>query len=248
MGIVIEREFGGVLAMDDVQFPPPTVNNLANLLAHAMLRPLTGLDRQRPQKVHLRDRPQWPELLPHLQQLGIKVVLADDLPWFDKTLVEFSQHRAARHGPPKVVDEETIRDMLKRPFGEKERTALDASLDLMHWTDELLKAGYSSGRKGTPPAFDPMSIVAIHLSDDELQLILTETDVARTKKLRPKLEAMVGSQQDVQLSVHEWGLLMFSLCGAGKSAHIPKRLMTMAGRIAKSLAEAVGFEGPLLET
>ena len=31
MGMVIEREFGGVLAMDDVQLPPPTVNNLANL-------------------------------------------------------------------------------------------------------------------------------------------------------------------------------------------------------------------------
>jgi hypothetical protein len=33
MGMVIEREFGSVLAMEDVRFPPPTVNNLADLLA-----------------------------------------------------------------------------------------------------------------------------------------------------------------------------------------------------------------------
>ena len=37
LGMVIEREFGAVLAMEDVQLPPPTVNDLATLLAHAML-------------------------------------------------------------------------------------------------------------------------------------------------------------------------------------------------------------------
>ena len=45
MGMVIEREFGGLLAMEHVTLPPPTVNDLANLLAHAMSRPLTGGDR-----------------------------------------------------------------------------------------------------------------------------------------------------------------------------------------------------------
>ena len=38
MGRVIEREFGAVLAMTDVQLPPPTVNDLAILLADAMSR------------------------------------------------------------------------------------------------------------------------------------------------------------------------------------------------------------------
>ena len=47
-GMVIERESGAVLAMRDVQWPPPTVNDLANFLGHAMLRPLTAGDRQRP--------------------------------------------------------------------------------------------------------------------------------------------------------------------------------------------------------
>ena len=30
IGLVIEREFGGLLAMEDVTLPPPTVNDLAN--------------------------------------------------------------------------------------------------------------------------------------------------------------------------------------------------------------------------
>ncbi len=246
MGMVITRGFDDVLAMDDVQFPPPTVNNLANLLAHAMLRPLTDRDRQRPRRIHLRDRPQWPGLFAHLQQLGIQVVLADDLPWFEKAALEFLLHGAARHVPRTVVDEETIRDMLKRPFPEKERTALDASLDLVHWTDELLKTGYPSARTGTPAAFDPLSIVTIHLTDEELRLILTETGVARKKKLRPKLEAIVGWQQDVRLSIHEWGSLVHSSCGAGREPRTRERLMVIAEKIARSLADAVGFEGPRL--
>ena len=64
-GMVIERESGGVLAMEVIRLPPPTVNCLATLLAHAMLRPLDAANRQRPGKIYLRDRPQWQELLPH---------------------------------------------------------------------------------------------------------------------------------------------------------------------------------------
>lgn len=246
-GMVIEREFNSVLAMDDVQFPPPTVNNLANLLANAMRRPLDAGNRQRPRRIHLRDRPQWPELFPHLHQLGIEVVPAHDLPWFDQAVVEFTQDTRPRRAAGKALDEKAIRDMLKRPFPEKKHTALDAALDLMHWTDDLSKAGYPSARKGTPAAFDPMSTVAIHLTDEELQLILTETYVARTKKLRPQLEAMVGRQPDIELSIHDWGLITSSLCAAGAGARARKRAMTLAGSIARSLAEAVGFEAPPLE-
>ena len=46
-GMVIEREFGALLAMGDVE-RPPTVNDLATLLAHSMFRPLDVGDRQRP--------------------------------------------------------------------------------------------------------------------------------------------------------------------------------------------------------
>jgi hypothetical protein len=58
VGSVIQREDGAVLAVEEVPLPPPTVNSLANLLAHAMLRPRFG-DRQRPRIIYLRDRPQW---------------------------------------------------------------------------------------------------------------------------------------------------------------------------------------------
>jgi hypothetical protein len=246
MGMVLERETGAVLAMNNVDWPPPTVNDLANFLGNAMDRPLTGRDRQRPRIIHLRDRPQWQELQPHLEQLGIQVVLADELPWFDQAVVEWLQKGPTR-ASGNVLDEEKILEALKCPFPPRKPTAIDAALALMHWTDELLKAGYPSARKGTPAAFDPMSTVAIHLTDEELQLILTETDIAKTKKLRPQLEAMVGTQQNIELSVHEWGMLMFSLCGAEKGARARKRLMTLAGRIARSLAGAVGFDGPPLE-
>jgi hypothetical protein len=104
----------------------------ANLLANAMSRPLTGGDGQRPRRVHLRDRPQWPELFPHLQQLGIEVASAGELPWFDEAVVEFTQKTRPRRAAGKAQDEDTIRDMLKRPFPEKTRTPLDAALDLMH--------------------------------------------------------------------------------------------------------------------
>jgi hypothetical protein len=69
-GVVIERDDGALLAMEQVLLPPPTVNGLANLLAHAMLRPLIEGDRRRPGTIYLRDRTQWQELLPHLNPMA----------------------------------------------------------------------------------------------------------------------------------------------------------------------------------
>jgi hypothetical protein len=85
------------------------------------------------------------------------------------------------------------------------------------------------------------------LTDEELRSILTETDIARTKKLRLRLEAIVGSQQDVQLSVHEWGRLVYSSCGAGRETRIRERLLAIAEKIAQSLADAMGFGRPPLK-
>jgi hypothetical protein len=133
--MVIEREFGGVLAMKEVQLPPPTVNDLASLLAHAMSRPLTEGDRQRPGTIHLRDRPQWQQLLPHLQQLGIGVVLSDDLPWFDEAVIDWMQHRKGKTVPS--ADE--IKSTLRKPFPERKRTWFTDSMDLMEWTDAMFK-------------------------------------------------------------------------------------------------------------
>jgi hypothetical protein len=57
----------------------PTVNDMATLLANAMRRPLTG-KAHRPQRLHLRGHPQWKELFPHLEELGIKVPVHRELP------------------------------------------------------------------------------------------------------------------------------------------------------------------------
>jgi hypothetical protein len=83
-----------------LEVPPPTVNDLARLLAHAMDRPL--VDRaHRPARIHLRDNPQWRELLPHLEQLGIEVVTQDTLPIWDEMALEFfrgMRHFQVEHG------------------------------------------------------------------------------------------------------------------------------------------------------
>jgi Domain of unknown function (DUF6930) len=57
----------------------PTVNDLATLLAHAMRRPLAG-KAHRPRRIHVRGHPQWRELFPHLDELGIKVAVHRELP------------------------------------------------------------------------------------------------------------------------------------------------------------------------
>ena len=57
----------------------PTVNDMATLLANAMRRPLTG-KAHRPQRLHVRCHPQWKELFPHLEGLGIEVAVHGELP------------------------------------------------------------------------------------------------------------------------------------------------------------------------
>jgi hypothetical protein len=57
----------------------PTVNDMATLLAHAMRQPLTG-KAHRPRRIHVRGHPQWRELFPHLNELGIEVVVHRELP------------------------------------------------------------------------------------------------------------------------------------------------------------------------
>ncbi len=57
----------------------PTVNDMTTLLAHAMRRPLAG-KAHRPRRLHFRGHPQWRELFPHLEELGIKVAVHRELP------------------------------------------------------------------------------------------------------------------------------------------------------------------------
>ena len=241
--MVIEREFGGLLAMEDVPLPPPTVNDLANLVAHAMSRPLTEGDRQRPAIIHLRDRPQWQELLPHLQQLGIELVLANDLPWFDKAVVEWTQQTKKA-----LVSVDEIKTILRKPFPERKRTVFTDAIDLMEWTDAMWKGAYPS-RKVAVPLYAPMTVVPIQLTAEELESILTKTEIAKTKKLRPKLEAMAVEGRAVELDIHEWSRVLLALCGGKKMTTAGRdHLLRMAKGIANHLAEALGIEAPSPQT
>src|SRR4051794_6890596 len=81
IGLVISHKDDFVLAHRTIE-QPPTVNELARLLAEAMRRPLVEVEH-RPRTLYLRERPEWGELLPHLKQVGIEVVSQDSLPKWD---------------------------------------------------------------------------------------------------------------------------------------------------------------------
>ncbi len=236
-GAVIEREQGAVLALEDVQLPPPTVNYLATLLAHAMLRPQCG-DHQRPRTIHLRDRPQWQELLPHLRQLGIEVTLSEDLPRFDEAVIEWMQETKK---PPSA---DKIKAMLPKPFPQRKRSSFTDTMELMEWSDAMFKAAFPS-RKNPAPPYDPDTSVTISLTAEELDSILTKTDIAKTKKLRPRLEAMAAEGKPIELDVMEWSSVLLPLCGARvKKESVRRHLQGIARKIAGQLAQALGIDPP----
>jgi len=84
-GMVVGPCDGSILASETVE-TTPTVNDLADLLANAMWRPLTGGTRCRPTTIRLRDNPEWEELVPHLRQLKIEVVVTEALRAWDEVV------------------------------------------------------------------------------------------------------------------------------------------------------------------
>jgi hypothetical protein len=74
----------------------PTVNDLATLLAHAMRRPLTG-KAHRPRRLHVRDHPQWRELFPHLDELGIQVAVHRELPKVQRAYQGYLRRQREAH-------------------------------------------------------------------------------------------------------------------------------------------------------
>jgi hypothetical protein len=239
-GLVIEREAGALLAMEDVHHWPPTVNDLATLLAHAMLRPPDREDRQRPGSLYLRNRPQWQELLPHLQELGIEVAFSEDLPRFDEAVIEWMQEPEAERNLPCPKE---IKAALRKPFPARKQTWLEARLTLMEWTDMMSKGAYPR-RNAPAPSYDPMTNVSIALTAEELQAIITETRIANTKRVRPRLEA-VAEGKATDLSVDEWGTVCLALCGAKtEDAQVRKHLLCTALRIANGLAGALDIAAP----
>jgi hypothetical protein len=74
----------------------PTVNDTATLLTHAMRRPLTG-KAHRPRRLHVRGHPQWRDLLPHLDELGIKVAVHRELPKVQRAYQGYLRQKREAH-------------------------------------------------------------------------------------------------------------------------------------------------------
>src|SRR4051794_26894612 len=87
LGVVVALPEGDPLVYLPLEYTP-TVNDLADLLADAMRRPLTGSAR-RPAHLHLRGNPRWEELFRHLNELGIEVTAHDELPELEEACLDF---------------------------------------------------------------------------------------------------------------------------------------------------------------
>ena len=86
-GLVVSKASDFVLA-DLMIEHDPTVNDLADLLAKAMNRPM-GDDAHRPSRIVLRKFLVWTELQRHLEELGIETVQQDHLPRVEEELTIF---------------------------------------------------------------------------------------------------------------------------------------------------------------
>jgi hypothetical protein len=94
LGMVVAPD-GTLLAESEVA-GRPTVNDMATLLAQAMRRPWVG-GAHRPRRLYVRGHPQWRELFPHLDDLGIKVAVHRELPKVQQAYQEFLRQRQEAH-------------------------------------------------------------------------------------------------------------------------------------------------------
>lgn len=98
LGLVVTRPEGNPLVCMPLDYAP-NVNDLADLLAQAMRRPMTA-DAHRPQQIAFLGNPCWDELYPHLKQLGIEVLIQNELPHVATIYTDFlRQLRRARSTP-----------------------------------------------------------------------------------------------------------------------------------------------------
>jgi hypothetical protein len=101
LGLAVALPRGDPLVYLLVEYSP-TVNDLADLLAEAMRRPLTGSAR-RPEDLHFRANPRWEELFPHLKELGVGVTLQDNLPELEEVYLDFLREMRRGGGGPIIM-------------------------------------------------------------------------------------------------------------------------------------------------
>jgi hypothetical protein len=99
LGLVVALPRGNPLVCFPLVEYTPNVNDLADLLADAMRRPMTE-SPHRPRQILLRDNSRWEELFPHLNELGIEVSIQNELPNVEAVYEDFlRQMRRARSNP-----------------------------------------------------------------------------------------------------------------------------------------------------
>ena len=91
LGLVVALPRGNPLVCFPLVEYTPNVNDLADLLADAMRRPMTD-SAHRPRQILLRGNPRWEELFPHLKQLGIEVSIQNELPNVEGGSARFLSH------------------------------------------------------------------------------------------------------------------------------------------------------------
>ncbi len=98
LGLVVTTPQGTALVCIPVDYTPD-MNDLADLLAAAMRRPMTD-SAHRPRRIAVRGNPRWEELFPRLQHLGVEVTVQNDLPGVEAVYTDFlRQMRRARSSP-----------------------------------------------------------------------------------------------------------------------------------------------------
>jgi hypothetical protein len=101
LGLVVANEQGNPLVCLPVDYTP-NVNDLADLLAAAMRRPMTD-SPHRPRRILSRGNPRWEELFPHLSQLGIEVSIQEELPHVEEVYIDFVQQMRKARTPPLIL-------------------------------------------------------------------------------------------------------------------------------------------------
>lgn len=101
VGMVLSQPDGFLLAETEIN-QSPTVNDLATLLAHAMKRPLVE-GQHRPTRILLRAHPKWKPLFAALKDIGVEVVVVDELPIVDEAFDEFLAHMKKARSSGKVT-------------------------------------------------------------------------------------------------------------------------------------------------
>jgi len=97
LGMVVTKTDGPILAEIQIE-GIPSINDMATMLANAMLCPTTK-NPHRPSRLYVRDHTQWEGVYPHLQEIGIKVSIHREFPRiFDAFHARIRQLQEMRSG------------------------------------------------------------------------------------------------------------------------------------------------------